>query len=482
MSHGRFSNEDPDDERSEEGGSGGQPGGPGGAGNPFAGTPLEQLLGPLLGGAGGGGGPLGFGAGGPDLSGLLGQIQSMMQPFEGPVNWNLAKDAARRTVAAAGSDPAPTQAEQAAVADAVRLADHWLDEVTAFPSGVTTTAAWSRAQWVEQTSAMWHELVLPVASNVVAGMDKALPEEARAVAGPFLQMMGQAGGSVFGQQAGQAIGGLAAEVLTATDIGLPLGPAGRAALVTSNVAAYGKDLDVTAEDLRLYLAVREAAHHRLFAAAPWLREHLLAAVAEVASGTHLDPSAIEEQLSGLDPTNPAAMMEALQGGLLEPKRSPAQEAALARLETLLALVEGWVDEVTAQATGSRMPAAPRLQESVRRRRAAGGPAEDTFAALVGLQLRPRRLRDASALWGSLRTRQGSEARDAVWTHPDLLPTAADLDDPLGFREDVSAPAELSEAEFDAELSRLLDEADGPGDTDGPDGHDGPGSSEGRGGS
>ena len=111
-----------------------------------------------------------------------------------------------------------------------------------------------------------------------------------------------------------------------------------------------------------------------------------------------------------------------------------------------------------------MPAAAKLQEAVRRRRAAGGPAEQTFASLVGLELRPRRLRDASTLWGSLRTRQGTEARDGVWMHPDLLPTAADLDDPLGFREDASAPDELSDEDFDAALKNLLD-GDGPSGDD-----------------
>jgi Zincin-like metallopeptidase len=95
---------------------------------------------------------------------------------------------------------------------------------------------------------------------------------------------------------------------------------------------------------------------------------------------------------------------------------------------------------------------------VRRRRAAGGPAESTFAALVGLELRPRRLRDASALWGSLRSRKGQEARDAVWAHPDLLPTSADLDDPLGFHEgSIPAAEALTDAEFDAALAALLDE-------------------------
>jgi hypothetical protein len=40
--------------------------------------------------------------------------------------------------------------------------------------------------------------------------------------------------------------------------------------------------------------------------------------------------------------------------------------------------------------------------------------------------------------------------------PALLPTAADLDDPLGFREGADTPQELSEDEFDAELRKLLE--------------------------
>jgi putative hydrolase len=149
------------------------------------------------------------------------------------------------------------------------------------------------------------------------------------------------------------------------------------------------------------------------------------------------------------------LQEALEGGLFEPERTPTQQAALVRLETILALVEGWVDDVVSQATVDRLPTAGKLQEIIRRRRAAGGPAEDTFAALVGLELRPRRLRDAATLWGSLRSRKGVEARDAVWSHPDLLPTPADLDDPLGFGEELELEQAGDDA-FDAALADLLD--------------------------
>ncbi|HEX7740373.1 MAG TPA: zinc-dependent metalloprotease [Marmoricola sp.] len=422
-----------------------EPDGPG-ADNPFKGTPFEQFF-------AGATGPGGLGA--MDLQGLMGQVQAMMTPYDGPVNWPLATDLARRT-AAQQPDPSPDRGDQTRVADAFRLADHWLDDVTVLPSGVTTTAAWSRAEWIEQTSGVWRRLVEPIAEHVVGAMSDAMPEEAKAIAGPLIGMLGQAGGALFGSQVGQALGALSTEVLATSDIGLPLGPEGTAAVLTHNVAEFAKDLDVEDHDVLLYLALREAAHQRLFAHVPWLRQHLISAIEDFGRGMHIDISGIEESLGGLNPADPQSLQEAMAGGMFEPKLSPGQEAALVRLETTLALVDGWVDEVVGQATAERMPAAAKLQEIVRRRRAAGGPAEQTFGALVGLDLRPRRLRDAATLWGSLRSRQGIDGRDAVWAHPDLLPTASDLDDPLGFRDDIAEPAALTDAEFDAELGKLLD--------------------------
>jgi putative hydrolase len=124
----------------------------------------------------------------------------------------------------------------------------------------------------------------------------------------------------------------------------------------------------------------------------------------------------------------------LTGGLFEPSDTPEQTAALRRLETLLALIEGWVDAVVQAAAGERMPGADALREATRRRRATGGPAEQTFSTLVGLELRPRRLREAAALWWAVTQQRGVSGRDAIWAHPDLLPSAEDLDDPLGFAE------------------------------------------------
>ena len=245
-------------------------------------------------------------------------------------------------------------------------------------------------------------------------------------------MVGQLGGLMFGAQVGQALSKLAGEVLASTDVGLPLGPAGTAALLPDNVADFGAGLGRPADEVRLFLALREAAYHRLFGHVPWLRQRLFDAVEAYARGIKVDKDAIERAMSEIDPQDPESMQRALQGGLFEPSVTPEQQTALARLETLLALVEGWVDDVVATAAADRLPGAEALRETLRRRRATGGPAEQIFATLVGLELRPRRLREAATLWRTLRERRGTAGRDEVWKHPDLLPSADDLDDPEGF--------------------------------------------------
>lgn len=439
-------------------------------------TPNDPLA-ALLGGSGG------------DIGAAFQRLGQLLSWQGGPVNWDLARNVARQAVASAG-DRSVTTADREPVLDAMRLAELWLDEASAFPSGVASAAAWSRAEWVEATLPAWQELVDPLAAKVVDSMGTMLggedgpmtrlglpPEQLEALSGmaaltgPMQQMMRSVGGAMFGAQIGQAIGSLAVDVVGSTDVGLPLSPDGRAALLPANVAAFGAGLEVPADQVRLYLALREAAHHRLYASAPWLRGHLMEAVAAYARGIHVDPARLEEAMGSIDPSDPESMQRALTGGMFEPEDTPAQQAALARLETALALVEGWVDEVVDAAATPHLPSASALRETVRRRRASGGPGEQTFASLVGLELRPRRLREAAALWRAVLAERGQAGREAVWAHPDLLPTGADLDDPLAFATQAGEASVL-------DLS-TLDETEAPPEPPAPSAPPGAGHSDDR---
>ncbi len=382
----------------------------------------------------------------------LRQFADLMSWRGGPVNWDLAKNVARHAIAAAG-DPSVLDAQRREITEAVRLADLWLDEATAFPSGVRKIEAWSRSEWLEATFPVWAKLCDPIAAKGVEAMSGMLntdpaqlgedvPEEIRqalgALGGPggmagLGAMLRQIGGAMIGSQTGTAVGELAREVVGSSDIGLPLGPEGVAALLPAGVAQFGQGLSVDAGEVRLFLALREAAHQRLFAHVPWLRGHLLGAVEQYASGITVDMTRLQEAIPDVDLANPEALREALQGeGLFRPEDTPAQQAALARLETALALVEGWVATVVSAAARDRLTHADALAEAIRRRRATGGPAELTFATLVGLELRPRRLREAAAIWQGLTEARGIDGRDALWAHPDLLPTTDDLESPDAF--------------------------------------------------
>ncbi|NMH97113.1 zinc-dependent metalloprotease [Pseudonocardia acidicola] len=405
------------------------------------------------------GGPGGFDV--SQLGQMLTQLGQMLSHAgtasgSGPVNYDLAAQLANQRLAQTTSSL--TAAQRTAVADAVKLAELWLDPATDFPAGATETVAWSATDWVKASMPTWKRLCDPVAQRVSGAWIEGLPEEARAAAGPMMAMLGQMGGLAFGSQLGNGLAELAAEVLTSTDVGIPVGPDRTAALLPEAIEKFTAGLDRPASEVLIFLAAREAAHQRLFAHVGWLRERLLGTVEEYARGIRVDTSRIEELARQIDPSNPASIEEAMQSGMFEPQTTPEQKAALARLETLLALIEGWVDAVVADAIGDRLPGADALRETLRRRRASGGPAEQTFATIVGLELRPRKLRAAAELWRLLGEERGIPGRDAIWAHPDLIPSADDLDDPATFVSHSDSTDPIAELERQLRADEAMDNA------------------------
>ncbi|PFX01341.1 hypothetical protein CJ469_03453 [Nocardia farcinica] len=454
-----FSNRDDDDDARKRGGE--EPIGPG-ANNPF---------GFIVGGPGGAGfDPAQLGQMLTSLGQMLSGMGAPGGAQSGPVNYDVAKRLARQQL---GSATGPvSQGSAKAVADAAHLAELWLDGATTLPAGAAKTVAWTPVDWIEQTLSTWKRLCDPVAEQVSIMWTAQLPAEAREFAAPMVGMLGQMGGLAFGSQLGQALGQLAKEVLTSTDIGLPLGPAGTAALLPSAISEFSAGLEQPESEILVFLAAREAAHQRLFAHVPWLRQQVLGAVEDYARGIKMDFSALEEAAQSIDPmslTDPSKLEELLAQGTFEPQTTPEQKQALERLETLLALIEGWVQVVVGEAVGDRLPGAGALAETLRRRRATGGPAEQTFATLVGLELRPRKLREAAELWRRLTSDAGVEKRDGVWAHPDLLPDSDDLDSPAGFIDSVIGGGATA---FDDPLAQLAEteareRAEREGGTDSP---------------
>lgn len=419
--------------------------------------------------------PSALGAGMPNINmdAMLSQFRHLLHSSTGPVNWSMVHDLAKQSTFQAG-DPMVTAAEAARTRQAMSIADLWLDAVTDFSPGQIERATWTRSGWIDHTTDTWKRICEPVAANVSRALSEALtqhfgdagggedtqitamlPGGVPALLGQAEEMLPKLASMVFATQIGQALSALAKECFGSTDIGLPLCAPGTTALVPHNVTLFADGLDIPFEEVLQFLAVRECAHHRLFASVPWLASDLIHAVESYSGEIAIDTEAIAEAARSLDPSDLSSMDSAMASGVFARSHSAKQAAALERLETLLALVEGWVETVTARACTPYLPHADNLREMMRRRRASGGPAEAVLGDLIGLTLRPRRSRGAATLFGLVEAEKGREGREELWRHPDFIPSAQDLDEPESFllvRE--AAPDEVDA--LDAEFAQLLE--------------------------
>jgi putative hydrolase len=377
-----------------------------------------------------------------------------------PLPKNIVRDTAKKFTTAQGSSPIGAN-DVSEIEQAFSIAELWLDEATFFPKSPNTgNVALARTDWVDTTLAGWQTTVEPLAIGLSSAIGELLnqasfgegdspsDEQPQIPVGMISALLNSFIGSLIATQLGQAIGGLAGKVTGAHDVGLPLVDAAYPTLVPQNIKEWATDLDIPMDEVRIFHALREAAVARLFAHNPWLVAYIRTAITDYGKGINIDMDAIQEQAqrafesgNGFDPTNPESFTIALNDGIFTPQESPAQRAALTKLETVLALIDGWSEEVVALAAGDRLPNIASLQETLRRRRATSAPTQQLFSSMLGLQVSPRLAREATVFWKQVRELKDVESRDRIWSG--ILPTAQDLLTPESFMKSLEIPDDLS---------------------------------------
>jgi putative hydrolase len=404
---------------------------------------------------------------GLNLQGLMASLSGQASPSA--LSKQMIRDISRKYLTAHGELPVTVQ-DLLATQEAFDIADLWINEATTLPALVVPeTCALSRRDWIDSTLAGWEELAKPLVDGMSQAMSDMLNEtlgtESGSESAPgfsipgfgamnisqssITAIMGTFMSSLISTQLGQTIGNLSTSVTGANDVALPLTSPIRPQLIPQNVTQWGKDLEIPETEIRIYLALREIAAARLFSAAPWLREYVRNSIAQYGKGIRVDITAITQQAEEamnagqIDPANPESMTLALSGGMFTPEETPAQREALEKLETVLALIEGWIDAVVTEAAGERLPSIIKLRETQQRRRATNSPTQQLFATLVGLEVSPRRTREAIAFWEKIAELKDIQSRDQIWDESFLLPRAKDLNDPEGFLKAREIPDDLS---------------------------------------
>jgi putative hydrolase len=280
-------------------------------------------------------------------------------------------------------------------------------------------------------------------------LDKLMPEELSQMLGPAKSFISNAGASIFAMQLGQAVGKLSSQTLMGSEIGIPI--SGRPSLVAQNIANLISELPTPKSEVLIYLATRELALASLYASNKWLSEHIVTQVREFAAGLRVDVEQIQNLAESIDPSDQDSINQLMQAGSLVTHRTEEQEAALGRIELMLALIEGWADFVTELAC-KRLPSLSAISELFARHRATAGALEKTFETLLGLELQPKLRREAKAMWSSIDQALGAQKRDSLWLHPDQLPSEAEVTDPQQLIARLGSEGD----DFDAQLRKLLD--------------------------
>ena len=378
------------------------------------------------------------------------------------------RDIAKKIITAKGDLPVGT-ADQQRFNQSLEIANTWLDTEILFPSITTSTqSAWAKREWLDESVAGWQELIEPLAvgmadalANVISSSTSSLPieftgetnqtpEQQDAMKAMLARLLRGFMGTLIATQLGQGIGLLANSITGANDVAIPLLKADSGShLIPQNVNEWADGLGIDLEQVTIYLSLREAAAARLFANTTWLSSYLQNLIISYGKGITIDVDSITRQAeqamsSGeIDINNPESINLALNAGLFTPQQTPAQELALTKLEMALALIEGWIDHVISEVAGDRIPAFNALIENSRRRRATNSPMQQLFANLLGVEVSPRKMREASAFWSEVKIIKGSDGRDKCWDDPAFLPMPDDLADVKAFLNSVTVPDDLS---------------------------------------
>ena len=374
-----------------------------------------------------------------------------------PLPLAAVRESSKKVVTTAGSQPLGTN-DVTAVSSACEIADIWLNEATDFPATSSSAPrAISRLDWVDETLPGWQATMEPLATGLSTAISRLLDEAIASQGGEFEESMAAAPvgaiagllrsfiGSMIATQLGQAIGAISTTATGAHDVALPLLTPARPLLIPENIEAWGADTEIAKREIYLFHALREGAIARLFEHNPWIVSYIRSAIVEYGAGIRIDLDAIqrqaEEAMQGMGENGEQSFTISLDSGIFTPEETPSQRAALEKLETVIALVDGWADDVATLAAGDRIPSITALRELHRRKRATSAPTQQLFKTMLGLEVSPKLAREASAFWSRVREIKDISARDQIWSG--ILPSATEILAPDLFLASTQIPDDLS---------------------------------------
>lgn len=364
---------------------------------------------------------------------FLGDLAKMLGNQAG-ASW----DAARQLAVSIATDGAPETnvdpIDRIAIEELVRVAELQVTALLDLPvhhGTMVPVRAVTPGVWASLSLDAYRPLFERLASALAgtAGTAAGDDPESQMLAGlmRFLQPM------MLGLSAGSMVGHLARRAMGAYDLPVPRPGANELLVVPATIARFADDWSLPLADVQLWVCLSELTHHAVLGV-PHVRSTLDALLSEWAGCFEPNPRAIEDRLGAVDLSD-ASSLESLQAAFSDPQallgamESDRQRAMRPRLDAIVAVIIGVVDHVLDSAGARLLSSFGPLSEAMRRQRVEVDQADRFVQQLLGLAVGQDQVERGASFVRGVIERAGTDGLGRLWSNPDHLPTAAEVDAP-----------------------------------------------------
>jgi len=386
---------------------------------------------------------------GNPFEGIFGELAKLFAN-QGPVNLQVARQIAQGLAMEGAAEPNIDPLERMRYEELARAADLQVSTATGLSTsvsgGVLEIHPVGRGDYAGRTLDAYRSLLEGLAESFgrvgKQGEDELSTEEDDA--DPTAQLLGgmtdMIGPILLGLQAGSLVGHQARGALGQYDLPIPRPPSDQLLVVPAGVNTFASDWSLDPDEVRMWVCLLQITHHAVLGR-PHVNERLTGLLRRYVSGFQPDPAALEDKLSGINPTDPATFNEVLgnPGELLGVMQTPAQRELLTRIEALVVAIEGYVDHVMNTTGAHLVGSAPALVEAMRRRRADIGEGGRLVEQLFGLELGAAQYERGTTFVQGVLDRAGDAGLARLWQSERELPTPAEVDAPGLWLERIDIP-------------------------------------------
>ncbi|MFP3581025.1 zinc-dependent metalloprotease [Arthrobacter sp. SIMBA_036] len=251
-----------------------------------------------------------------------------------------------------------------------------------------------------------------------------------------------ASGAITGTQLGAVLAFLSSKVLGQYDPFAALAPeskvpaGGRLLLVAPNIISVERELNVDPDDFRLWVCLHEQTHRVQFAAAPWLRHHMLEQIEQLSGNLlgNMDSlveraGAVARSLRERTPGGSGPGENASgRGGILEFLQSPEEKASLSHITAVMSLLEGHANVVMDAVDSSIIPSVRTIRQRFNERGKDRGVVEKFIRNVLGLDAKMRQYTDGAKFVRGVVSVAGMDGFNRVWEGAQNLPTEEEIHD------------------------------------------------------